>query len=232
MPRRMADAQFRREQERDRYAPHVRPVNTYVDELRSAGRGWVPHVAPWHGGTRARILSVLRDPGPMVREGTGSGFLCIENDDPTAENQARSFACVGIEPSDITPWNAYPWYINRAPATAELRLGLDPLARLLDLLDQVGVVLLQGKDAQRSWRLFERRFPTLVKDRHLTVLPTYHPSPQALFTPDPVVRHARSQHRKAAYVSAARAIGLVVDEAVVASRWRGPSAPPARGSRG
>src|SRR5215211_5814233 len=88
MVRRMRDPGFRLEQERGRYAPHVRPVNELVDELRCRhGRGWMPYVAPWHGGVLARVLSVLRDPGPKTQDGVGSGFLCIENDDPTAELQ-------------------------------------------------------------------------------------------------------------------------------------------------
>jgi hypothetical protein len=58
MVRRMADPEFRAEQDRDRYAPHVRPVNELVDDLRDQdGRGWMPHVAPLHGGVTARVLS-------------------------------------------------------------------------------------------------------------------------------------------------------------------------------
>ena len=114
MPRRMADAAFRAAQEADRYAPHVQPVNELVDSLRDDVRGWMPHVAPLHGGTTARVLSVLRDPGPATQDTVGSGFLCIENDDPTAERRLQMFTDVGITAADITPWNAYPWYINAA----------------------------------------------------------------------------------------------------------------------
>ncbi|MFC8276504.1 hypothetical protein ACFUJR_29020 [Streptomyces sp. NPDC057271] len=88
MARQMADETFRTDQERNRYAAHVRAINELVDGLRDQdGRGWMPYVAPWHGGTEARVLSVLRDPGPKTQDGTGSGFLCTENDDPTAERQ-------------------------------------------------------------------------------------------------------------------------------------------------
>src|SRR5258708_3149377 len=79
--RRMADGKFRLEQHQPRYAPHVRPINEMVDGLRDQdGRGWMPHVAPWHGGVQARVLSVLRDPGPKTADDVGSGFLCVEND--------------------------------------------------------------------------------------------------------------------------------------------------------
>lgn len=103
----MADEPFRVTQEQARYAPHVRAINELVDQLRDpGGRGWMPYVAPWHGGVHARVLSVLRDPGPKTQDGAGSGFLCVENDDPTAELQCRAFAEVGIDAHDVTPWNA------------------------------------------------------------------------------------------------------------------------------
>lgn len=89
--RRMASGAFRKEQERDRYAPHVRTINELVDDLRDQdGRGWMPYAAPWHGGVEARVLSVLRDPGPKTQDTVGSGFLCVENDDPTAERQCHT----------------------------------------------------------------------------------------------------------------------------------------------
>ena len=68
--------------------------------MRGAGRGWMPYVAPCHGGVDARVLSVLRDPGPKTAEQGGSGFLCIDNDDPTAARQVEAFAAVGIDVAD------------------------------------------------------------------------------------------------------------------------------------
>jgi hypothetical protein len=207
MVRRMAEVGFRGAQERDRYASHVRPINQLVDGLRDRdGRGWIPHVAPWHGGVEAAMLSVLRDPGPMVREGVGSGFLCIENDDPTAESQCHAFEAVGIAAGDLTPWNAYPWYINRAPGPAELEAGVEPLVALIGLMPRLRVVLLQGQHAQSSWRRLNRRHPELMQANQLTVVSTYHPSRQALWSADPAVRQTRIQHRLAAYRQAADAV--------------------------
>lgn len=75
----------------------VRPINKLVDAISNRdGRGWAPYVAPWHGDVEATVLSILRDPGPATQSGTGSGFLCIENDDLTAEFQAGTFAQAGI----------------------------------------------------------------------------------------------------------------------------------------
>lgn len=57
MARRMRDEAFRLAQERERYAPHVRPVNEMVDALREPeGRGWIPYVAPLHARTAPNRL--------------------------------------------------------------------------------------------------------------------------------------------------------------------------------
>ena len=74
MPRAMADLEFRRQQWEQRYAPHVAPINRWIDELRNPyDRGWLPYVAPLHGGTEARVLSILRDPpGHPVKDGARS----------------------------------------------------------------------------------------------------------------------------------------------------------------
>jgi hypothetical protein len=196
----MADESFRVEQERNRYAAHVRAINLLVDDLRDpAGRGWIPHVAPWHGGIQARLLFVLRDPGPKTQEGTGSGFLCIENDDQTAERQCNAFAQAGIHARDTTPWNAYPWYVNRALNASERQAGVNPLLRLLGLMPHLQVILLQGRDAQNTWDRLARQHPDLAQRQNLQVVRTYHPSRQALRSPDPAIRRAREQDRADAY---------------------------------
>jgi hypothetical protein len=123
----------------------------------------------------------------MTREGSGSGYLCVENDDPTAEQQARAFAEVGIATADTTPWNAYPWCINRRPTASERQAGVGPLLRLVDLMPGLRVVLLQGRDAQDVWRRAVRHRPGL-KHRNLSVVETYHPGRQALWSPDPAIR--------------------------------------------
>lgn len=124
MARLMAQAAFRTEQFTQRYAPHMAAINRYVDALRT--QGWLPYVAPLHGGTNARVLTFLRDPAPMTQDNVGSGYLCLEND-PTAEHLQELLATVGLGSSDIPPWNAYPWYINRSPKSlrAERRRGTD-----------------------------------------------------------------------------------------------------------
>ena len=136
-----------------------------------------------------------------------SGFLCIENDDPTAQRQVEAFAAAGIEPSDITPWNAYPWYINRVPKAAQRQAGVRPLLQIIDLMPRLRVVLLQGNDAKDTWRRLRTQHPRIEQARKLTVVATYHPSSQALWASDPMVRHARARHRIDSYQQVADALG-------------------------
>lgn len=206
MPRRMSEPAFRATQEADRYAAHVRPINELVDSLRDESRGWMPHVAPLHGGINAGVLSILRDPGPATQAGSGSGFLCIENDDPTAERQLAMFTEVEVSPVDVTPWNAYPWYINAAPKAAQLDDGVRPLVALLDMMTELRVVFLQGSDARKGWMRLVKRYPARAR-KVGAVIATFHPGRQALFHPDPNVRRARAEHRENAYRDLAAALG-------------------------
>lgn len=196
MARQMHDPAFRREQERGIYLPHVEPLNRMVDELRG-GDEWLPYVAPILGGVDARVLAIFRDPGPKTRDGVGSGMLCPENDDVSAERHCALLDGAGIEFGDLTGWNSYPWYINRKPTTAEIDRGLPVLKRVLDLCPRVVVVMAHGLDAQRAWRRFARQYPTVA--RRVTIVETYHTSRQALFHPDPVERARREEHLRTSF---------------------------------
>lgn len=209
MARRMAEEKFRKDQWQHRYDEHIAPFNLMVDELRNdVERGWAPYVAPMYGGISARLLSVLRDPGPKTQDNTGSGFLCMENDDPTAEALCELFAGVGISARDIVPWNVYPWYINRAPKAAELDVGVQPLKDVIDLMPELQVVMLHGGEALNGWKKLLRRYPTLVSDKNLCVISTYHTSRQAFWHSDPKVREDRKEHLRDSFRAAARQLGL------------------------
>lgn len=125
MPRQMADPAFHADQTARAFtAPHIAPINAFVDSIRDRdGRGWVPYVPPLHGGIDARVISILRDPGPATQIGTGSGFISVENDDPTAERMAQLFDRYGIPVRTVLPWNAYPSYIDAAPSAQQSKAG-------------------------------------------------------------------------------------------------------------
>ena len=108
----MQDPAFRADQRNQMYAPHVEPINRLVDELASQRLGWVPPVAPVHGGVDAQVLLVLRDPGPADADPDleEAGFLCAENNEPTAERICELLDRAGIDVKLTLPWNAYPWF--------------------------------------------------------------------------------------------------------------------------
>ena len=210
MARRMAEPGFQQEQWKRRYAPHIGSINRFVDELNENGaRGKAPYVAPMYGGVAARLLSVLRDPGPMTQfENEGSGFLCMENDDPTAEKIYSLFCESRIDAREIVPWNAYPWYIDRNPRAAEIDAGVDPLKRILDLLPNLLVVMLHGSIAQNGWRRLLRKYPDTGAARRILVLETFHTSPRAFIHRDPNVREARRKHLRESFHKAAQHLGV------------------------
>jgi hypothetical protein len=209
MPRRMADQKFRDEQWRRRKAKHIAPINRLVDALRRQGANArsVPYVAPMYGGIHARLLSVLRDPGPKTQPKDGSGFLSMENDDATAEMLSQLFEAAGIKASDVVPWNVYPYFINRNPTPSELEMGVPPLKRIIDLMPKLRVVMLHGQSARDGWRRLVKAYPTLVADRALEVIATYHTSRQAFRHPNAYVREARKKHLADAFMQAARLLG-------------------------
>lgn len=187
--RRMSDPAYRQAQYADRYAGRVAPINRLIDELVEESGEWMPYVAPVYGGTEARLLTLFRDPGPKTKVDKGSGMLSLENDDQSAERFLSFFEEAGMLVDDLMTWNTYPWYINRKPSAAEIDRGLEPLERVIALLPELTVVMAHGGDAQTAWRRFERKNPAVAEK--FLVIPTYHTSKQALFTPDPDVRAAR-----------------------------------------
>ncbi|HEX8498664.1 MAG TPA: uracil-DNA glycosylase, partial [Actinomycetales bacterium] len=131
-----------------------------------------------------------------------------ENDDETAERQAVAFAQAGIEPRDVLPWNAYPWFkeSQTALSAAELDAGVDPLLDVVELMPHLTVALLQGREAQSSWRRAIRRRPSLGRRSDIVVIGTYHPARGALRHPDPDERERRQSHRDEAHAAAAEAL--------------------------
>jgi len=196
----MKDPTFRQQQQDSRMDPHIAPINQFIADLQDPEANlWLPEVAPMHAGIDALVVSVLRDPGPKTQEDTGSGFLSVENDDPTAERQLELFEQHGISARQVLPWNAYPWYINRAPNTAELTAGADVLYSLLNLTPDCRVVLLQGTHAVDAWRRLLKQHPTFAQQRGIEAVESIHPGRQALWTADAAERQARLDKQQAAY---------------------------------
>lgn len=194
MPRKMRDPRFREQQWEDRYAPHVEPINRYVDQLAERpGRLRPPYVAPMYFGVRSRVLIVSRDPGPKAGGTKGSGFLCVENDDSSAERMYDFVTEAGLDVRDMLPWNAYPWYINADPTREQLQDGVETLGHVLRLAPDVQAVVYCGTTAWRAGRLFKKANANVLEQRGIQSFEMYHTSRQALFTPDPEERTRREQ---------------------------------------
>ena len=170
----MANAAFRADQHARLHDAHISAITDLVDELCLIGRGFIPYVAPLYGGVNAEVLLVFQDPGPKTQSDGGSGMLCAENDDPTAELFSNCLDAAGLDVARTITWNAYPWYINKSPTASQLDAGIMPLRRLLKLLPDVSVVMLMGRRAEDSWARFRKRYPTASGS--YAVIPSLHPS--------------------------------------------------------
>lgn len=218
----MRDPAFRDDQWSRRYDQHVEPLNRFVDELGERDdAGHPPYIAPMYRGIEAPVLFLLRDPGPKAGGPEGSGFLCVENDDQSAERLWHFLDEAGIGQGDGVPWNAYPWYINAKPTRAQLAAGVDPLMRIIELMPRLQAVLLLGKDAQRAWPLLMKEHGEAIQRRGIAVYSTFHPSRQALQHPDPQKRAEREEAIRgilrsvAALLRAHQDVGTLVDMDVI-----------------
>ena len=165
----------------DPWMPNVAPINRLVDDISGILFGAsCPYVSPEHGGISASVLSILSNPGSGAAGRQGSGFLTINNNDPTSRVQRTLFSDAGIAMAAITPWNACPWYINDGrPKERDVYRGiaaaahLQVLGRVIDEMPELKVVLLQGNDAQIAWEAFSCAGATV--HHQLTVVSTVHP---------------------------------------------------------
>ena len=117
-----------------------------VDQCGSIMRTWRPR-------------SVRREAGPVNLKKGGSGFRSFENDDPSAEVGAKCLENAGVHQSDVTAWNAYPWFLPDQSGVTASRIdeGIGPLGLLLDLLPEARSLVACGQVAQESWRRFARQ---------------------------------------------------------------------------
>jgi len=151
-----------------------------VEEKRRAGQPDIvlPHFDPAEAGVGARALLLLEAPGPKtVPEWGGSGFISVDNDDPTAQNVWRTRNEVGLH-EQMLAWNIVPWVLGRAsvkPSKVELAQGSLELRALLELLPDLRVIVLSGQKAQEAW---DTHLDLAIGDRY-RVLRTVHPAGQS-----------------------------------------------------
>lgn len=138
----------------------------------------VPHFDPAETGIRSQVLLLLEAPGPKtVPEWGGSGFISVDNNDPTAQNVWRTRDEVGLH-HGILAWNIVPWVLGRAsvkPTPVELAQGAVELRGLLELLPDLRAIVLSGQKAQAGWDAY---LDLALGDRY-RVLRTVHPAGQS-----------------------------------------------------
>lgn len=177
---RCRDETYRNDLYRRRYDPSVRPINEYVDELRTARHVSIPYVAPTYGGVNARLLTLMQDPGPKtdLANRDGSGMICLENADLSAARQKFFLDKAGVDISEIVSWNAYPWPKPHPQTTQSDREAAEALRDFLTLTPHLAMVILNGTVAKRIWSVLTALDPTCTAQ--IRPYPTFHTSERAV----------------------------------------------------
>ncbi len=106
----------------------------------------MPRIGIGHAGSTGGIFSLLQDPGGEHTTSSGaedSGFVDIDNDDPTAKWCKELYERLGIPKSAITPWNALGGY-NEKKGAAAIEENLPLCQSLLNTAAPVALIA-QGK---------------------------------------------------------------------------------------
>ncbi|MDO5745316.1 MAG: hypothetical protein Q4P23_12695 [Micrococcaceae bacterium] len=181
----MNDPEFKNAQELELWAEHVAPLNSLVQDLRSAApenAGSVPFFAPLNGGTDATILCLAASPDPGNRSETGQDVLSSEDDTPAAEALSVLLEESGIDPREVVLANAYPWYRPQDAAGrltgAEMNAGIEPMGKMLRLVPNLRAVILMGKGPEEFWAKLSRKYPQSLG--RITAIPSFSPAPLSL----------------------------------------------------
>jgi hypothetical protein len=178
MARRMAQLEFRQEQIEGVHDPRVATVNDYCDLLATRANLQVPYIPPHYDTRDASIVVMSSNPGPKAGGDNGSGFLSIENDDPSAERMAGIFEAVDLTTAQAFPWNAYPWHVHESYPNGLTNTlitdGIPALVGLLELHPVVTAIIAHGGDAHRSAALLQRTHADLLSNRGIRVFAARH----------------------------------------------------------
>ncbi|MBX9933392.1 MAG: uracil-DNA glycosylase [Methylobacterium sp.] len=185
-------------------ATHVKALRDLAREIAIERGAAVPEPDPLDGGSKARALLLLETPGPTIRR---TGFVSRDNPTGTAANLFRFAEEARLHRRDTVIWNAVPWVIhaegasNRAPRRSELLDAQPYLARLIDCLPYLKVVVLAGRMAGELTPSIAERFPVIP------IVRVPHPSPTYVCTSPDVRRRIIAGLAQAAAILASEPPG-------------------------
>lgn len=137
----------------------------------------VPGFDPKNGNEAGRYLFLLEAPGPRALQ---TGYVSVDNPDPTAWNFQAQLGEAEIEAKDIAVWNVVPWYLGdkdrkkiRGATAMDVRSGLKYVEALVALMPQLECIVLVGGAARKA-HVFLSQATTA------RILSCHHPSAQSL----------------------------------------------------
>jgi uracil-DNA glycosylase len=137
----------------------------------------VPEFDPDNGNEQARYLFLLEAPGPKAIQ---SGYISLNNPDPTARNFRHQLSHTGIEAEDIALWNIVPWYLGdqqhkkiRKARTSDIEAGLKYIPAVVSAMPKLECIILVGAAARQA-------HVPLSALTQVRILSCHHPSAQCL----------------------------------------------------
>lgn len=152
--------------------PHMAKLTDWVAGLRKRFPDQeFPDFDPLGGGVASDMLFLKEKPGPRTsRIGGGSGFVSVDNNDPTAEAARRFLHAAAIDHARTCNWNLIPgWDQTIRYRARDWQSGLPLLFELLELLPALRVIILAGKVAQRAKGDLEAADYTVVCSAHTSI---------------------------------------------------------------
>jgi uracil-DNA glycosylase len=143
----------------------------------------VPSFDPKNGNEKAKYLFLLEAPGPKAVK---SGYISIDNPDPSARNFRRQLEEAGIDRSEIAIWNTVPWYIGnskkskiRAAKSDDIRNGLQYLAEVILEIPDLKFIILMGGTARKAHVYLSRTTTARILSCHHTSMQVQNSNPNA-----------------------------------------------------
>ena len=155
---------------------HIKKLTEYVEKLKNKNeKHQIPFFDPNDGGVKSKVLFLLEAPGSKAVK---SGFISRNNPDSTAENMFNFLKKARLHRKETLLWNIVPWYVGnknqnriRAVNHNDIKNGLNCLYDLINLLENLKVIVLVGRKAQKVNNNLKEKY-SKIKIFH-----SYHPSP-------------------------------------------------------